>query len=69
MISEGLEPITVSVLAASELLGISRATLYPLVMAGIIPNLTVGRRRLVLVDGLRAWAAMQAGGNQSDEVA
>jgi len=55
--------IAVDVDTAAEMLGISRGALYPLVMAGEVPSFKIGRRRLVLVDGLRAWAATQIEGD------
>ncbi len=66
---ENLEPIAVKVEKAAELVGISRATMFLLVMASDVPSFKVGRRRVIPLDGLRAWAAMQAGGNAADEVA
>lgn len=51
--------IAVDVETAAEMLGISRGALYPLVMSGDVPSFKVGRRRLVPIDGLRAWAATQ----------
>lgn len=51
------ERIAVDVETAAEMLGISRAALYPLVMAGDVPSFKVGRRRLVPVGRLREWAA------------
>lgn len=61
--------IAVDVHTAAEMLGISRGALYPLVMAGEVPSFKIGRRRLVLVDGLRAWAATQGegGGNANPD--
>lgn len=56
------ERIAVDVETAADMLGISRAALYPLVMAGEIPSFKVGRRRLVPVDRLRAWADRQPDG-------
>jgi len=52
--------IAVDVETAAEMLGISRGALYPLVMAGEVRSFKVGRRRLVPVDSLRAWAAQRA---------
>jgi len=54
------DPITVNVATAARLVGVSRAALYPLVMSGDIPSFKVGRRRLVPVAGLEAWAARAA---------
>ena len=54
---ENLEPIAVKVERAAELVGISRATMFLLVMASDVPSFKVGRRRVIPLDGLRAWAA------------
>lgn len=56
--------IAVDVETAAEMLGISRASLYPLVMAGDIPSFKVGRRRLVPVGRLRDWAASRSDNGQ-----
>lgn len=53
------ERIAVDVETAAQMLGISRAALYPLVMSGDVPSFKVGRRRLVPVEPLRHWAAGQ----------
>ena len=53
------ERIAVDVETAAGLIGISRAALYPLVMSGDVPSFKVGRRRLVPVAALRAWASLQ----------
>jgi excisionase family DNA binding protein len=52
--------IAVDVETAAEMLGISRGALYPLVMSGDVPSFKIGRRRLVLLESLREWAATQA---------
>ncbi len=44
---------------AAEVLGISRARLYELVAAGIIPSIKVGASRRVPADALRDWIANQ----------
>lgn len=49
------EAITVSVDEAARMLGVSRAALYPRITSGEIPSVTLGRRRLVPVEGLREW--------------
>lgn len=56
------ERIAVDVETAAEMIGVSRACLYPLVMAGDIPSFKIGRRRLVSVAGLREWAVVAAQG-------
>ncbi len=54
------DPITVNVTTAARLVGVSRASLYPLVMSGDIPSFKLGRRRLVPVASLEEWAARAA---------
>lgn len=45
--SATVEALAVSVGEAARLLGVSRATTYKLVTAGILPSLKLGRRRLI----------------------
>jgi excisionase family DNA binding protein len=52
-------PLAVSVADAAKLVGISRAAIYPIIMGGKIESFTVGARRLVAVESLRAWMADQ----------
>jgi excisionase family DNA binding protein len=47
--------ITIGVGEAVRLTGLGRSTLYELMAAGQIPYRTIGRRRLVMVDGLRRF--------------
>lgn len=54
------EPVSISVEEAAEMLGISRAALYPLVTAGELPSFKLRGRRLILVSELRAWATRMA---------
>jgi len=49
------EPLTVPIRTAATMLGIGRSTLYELLDAGEIETIKVGRRRLVLVAGLKAF--------------
>jgi excisionase family DNA binding protein len=60
------EPLTVSVVDAAELLGISRAFAYELVARGELPSVRLGRRvviprraleALVEQPGTRSWSA------------
>jgi excisionase family DNA binding protein len=53
----GIEPILISVQEAADALGISRWPLQKLINSGDIASTTHGRRRLVYVDSLRAYAA------------
>ena len=50
------DAICVGVTEAARRLGLSRAKLYELVMAGEVPSLLVGTRRLLVVRQLVAWA-------------
>lgn len=54
------EVLAVSVTKAAEMVGLSRATLYPTVMAGELKSFTIGRRRLVAVSELRRWLTEHA---------
>lgn len=47
--------LAVTVDEAVRVSGIGRSTLYELMRAGEIPYRCVGRRRLVLMDGLRRY--------------
>jgi len=60
MNEDGNGRIAVDAGTAAEMVGLSRAALYPFLMCGDVPSFKVGRRRLVLVDGLRRWAAARA---------
>jgi excisionase family DNA binding protein len=53
------ERLAVTVEEAAEMLSISRAHCYTLVRAGEIPARRLGRRWIVPLVGLRAWAAEQ----------
>lgn len=53
----GAPPICVSVAEAAQLLGVGRTTLLGIIGAGDLPTRKVGRRRLVLVRELEAFAA------------
>jgi excisionase family DNA binding protein len=50
-------PITCTIADACRLSGIGRTTLYGLMGAGAIRSVRSGRRRLVVVDSLRAYLA------------
>ena len=47
--------LAVSVAEAAAMLGVSRGTLYPLLMAGVIPSATIKSRRVVSVAALSRW--------------
>lgn len=52
----GLDPIFVSVKQAAQMLGLSTWVMYELLNANKIDSRYQGRRRLVLVNSLRAYA-------------
>jgi excisionase family DNA binding protein len=52
----GIPPIFVSVQEAADALNITRGEMYKLTRAGAIASSYHGRRRLVSVDSLRAYA-------------
>lgn len=54
--SPGIDPILISVEEASKALGISRWVCYQLANKGEIETRYQGRRRLVVVESLRAYA-------------
>lgn len=54
---------------AAQALNVSRPTIYQLMNREIdrLPNFKVGSRRLIPVDGLRAWVKRQADENAGGE--
>lgn len=52
--------IAVSPGRAAELIDMSRAGIYPLLMSGAIKSFRAGKRRFVLVSSLREWAEREA---------
>ena len=50
-------PLLVGILQASELLGLSRSTLYKLISAGTIRTTKIGKRTLIETAALRALAS------------
>lgn len=48
-------PISVTIIEACKLSGISRSYLYLVLARGGIRSVKAGKRRLVLVDSLRTW--------------
>lgn len=51
------EPLLLSIREASSLLGIGYSTLCKLVLAGQVPSLKIGGRRLLRVEDVRSLAA------------
>ena len=64
--ANNLESLGVDVAEAARLTGLSRATMYGLLMSGVVPSAKIGARRIVPVASLRAWLEQQAAG-PSDE--
>ena len=52
-------PLAVSPAEAARLAGLGRTTIYAAIGCGALASLKVGKRRLVMVDDLRAWLAAQ----------
>ncbi len=48
-------PISVTIIEACKLSGISRSYLYQVMARGDVRSIKAGRRRLVLVASLRTW--------------
>jgi len=51
--------LAISVSEAAQMLGISRARLYPLISRGEIPSFKIGGRRLVPVKALESFIERQ----------
>lgn len=50
--SDSLKPAALSVLKAAAYTGLSRSTLYRLMMAGVLPSFKLGARRLIRLSDL-----------------
>lgn len=57
-----LDRLAVSPTEAAVLLDVSRPVIYQLLNRKDFPSFKIGSRRLIPVDGLRAWIAQQMGG-------
>ncbi len=58
-----MEPLAVSVPQAAKLLGVTPPTIYAnLIHRAGFPVFSIGKRKLVSVEGLRRWVAERAGG-------
>lgn len=54
-----VQRVTVAPERAAEMLDISRSVTFALIRDGDLPSFKLGKRRMVLVDGIRAYAARQ----------
>ena len=52
-----MEPLTVSVAEAAQMLAVGRDVVYALVNSGQLPSFKVGSRRLIAVSSLRQFVA------------
>lgn len=59
-----MEKLTCSIPEAAKMLGISKSKMYPLARSRDFPTITVGKRMVVSVKGLREWVDKQAGGGR-----
>ena len=57
-------PLAVGVRTADAMLGISRGTLYPLLMAGVIPSATINSRRVIRVEMLDVFLRQREAAGQ-----
>lgn len=55
-----MEKLAVSVPDAADMLGISRATIYSMLLSDEIESFTIGRRRLIPVHALRSMVGAPA---------
>lgn len=60
--AEKMEPLTVGMGQAAQLLNVSRATIYRYAKTPGFPAFTIGGRTLVSVEGLRKWVSDQIQG-------
>lgn len=49
------DPISVDILTACRMSGLSRSFLYEVLAHGTVRSVKAGRRRLVLVESLKGW--------------
>ena len=54
-----MERILLRVEEAAEAAGLSRATMYELVLGGVVPSIKVGRARRIPREALVAWVHAQ----------
>ena len=55
-----MDPILVSIPDAGKALGIGRSKIYELLNSGDLQTVTIGRRRLVCVESVKAFATKTA---------
>jgi excisionase family DNA binding protein len=60
-VAPGEDGVVVSVAEAAERLGVGTTKLRELVAEGRIPSVVIGRRRLIPLGGLNAFAATEQG--------
>ena len=63
----GLTPMLLTVEVAAALLGLGRTTTYELVMRGQLQSVKIGRRRLVVRNGLHAYISDLLTSQSGDE--
>jgi excisionase family DNA binding protein len=49
------EPLAVSPGEAARLAGLGRTTIYSALGSGALKSIKIGKRRLIIVEALRAW--------------
>lgn len=54
-----MEPITITVAAARQALGIGTTKLYELIKQGKLDTMTIGRRRLIKVASIKRLAGVE----------
>jgi excisionase family DNA binding protein len=57
---DALQPMLCSITDAAKALGLGRSKLYELIAEGRLETVTIGRRRLVRVESVRALALGEA---------
>lgn len=55
-----MEPMLCSIQEAAKMLGLGRSKTWELVQSGALQTLAIGRRRLVRIDSIRAFANGEA---------
>lgn len=55
-----MDPITVTVAGAAELLGVSKPTVYKLIAGEGLPHIKLARRTVIPVERLKEWVDTRA---------